>query len=80
MVAMPGRSPVKISVSGLALSSDRQNAISSATQPTTVYPRTARNDAVCTSRTIRLVKYSASRVRRSTSGASNGTPSSNPSM
>jgi len=39
IVAMLGRMPARISTSGLAESSERQKAISSATHPTRVYPR-----------------------------------------
>ena len=75
IVAIPGRIAVRISVSGFALSSVLQKAISSATTPINVRPRMVRNEAVPTSIVMRFIKSMDSAVRRATSGRSIGTSS-----
>jgi hypothetical protein len=45
-VTIAGRKAFTISTLGLALSSERQNATSPKTAPATVYPRSARHEAV----------------------------------
>ena len=68
------------SASGLAESSECQNATSSAMTPITVYPRTARKFAVWTSIVIPFVRWMVSFVIDSTICASIGTPSRNALM
>jgi hypothetical protein len=65
-VAIAGRSAINVSSSGVALSSERQNAVSSSKAATTVNPRTERNELVVTSIAIPFVNSIVSSVSRRT--------------